>query len=130
RGNTGAGDQKRKPDYRVKKINPLMLYYHILLYYSTNYGDIGGTSRMKLNNYLSKFFDVEENEVENDEGEKIPSLWLFEKGEDSEPVVILKQTEKPGEWRVGDIYSALTNDARLSEEQIKKLAKDGMITKN
>ncbi|BEO02208.1 hypothetical protein ACGE9R_004766 [Enterobacter hormaechei] len=29
---------------------------------------------MKLNNYLSKFFDVEENEVENDEGEKIPSL--------------------------------------------------------
>ncbi|WP_262033696.1 hypothetical protein [Serratia liquefaciens] len=68
---------------------------------------------MKLNNYLSKFFDVEENEVEN-----------------SEPVVILKQTEKPGEWRVGDIYSALTNDARLSEEQIKKLAKAGMITKN
>ncbi|HDZ0682334.1 TPA: hypothetical protein RRT40_005039, partial [Klebsiella pneumoniae] len=52
---------------------------------------------MKLNNYLSKFFDVEENEVENDEGEKIPSLWLYEKGEDSEPVVILKQTEKPGE---------------------------------
>ncbi len=85
---------------------------------------------MKLNNYLSKFFDVEENEVENDKGEKIPSLWLYEKGEDSEPVVILKQTEKPGEWRVGDIYSALTNDARLSEEQIKKLAKAGMITKN
>ncbi|HHD2910342.1 hypothetical protein ACO1YS_23325 [Klebsiella quasipneumoniae] len=43
---------------------------------------------MKLNNYLSKFFDVEENEEENDEGEKIPSLWLYEKGEDSEPVVI------------------------------------------
>lgn len=71
---------------------------------------------MKLNNYLSKFFDVVADEVENDE--------------DSEPVVILKQTEKPGEWRVGDIYSALTNDARLSEEQIKKLAKAGMITKN
>ncbi|MGW43749.1 hypothetical protein EAO86_22955 [Salmonella enterica] len=85
---------------------------------------------MKLNNYLSKFFDVEENEVENDEGVKIPSLWLFEKGEDSEPVVILKQTENPGEWRVGDIYSALTHDARLTEEQIKKLAKAGMITKN
>ncbi|HCH9324037.1 TPA: hypothetical protein NNU48_004596, partial [Salmonella enterica] len=45
---------------------------------------------MKLNNYLSKFFDVEEHEVENDEGEKIPSLWLYVKGEDSEPVVILK----------------------------------------
>ena len=81
---------------------------------------------MKLNNYLSKFFDVVADEVENDEGEKIPSLWLYEKGEE----VILKQTEKPGEWRVGDIYSALTNDARLSEEQIKKLAKAGMITKN
>lgn len=85
---------------------------------------------MKLNNYLSKFFDVVEDEVENDEDEKIPSLWLYEKGEDSEPVVILKQTENPGEWRVGDIYSALTHDARLSEEQIKKLAKAGMITKN
>ncbi|MEG8000097.1 hypothetical protein LAV69_21945 [Klebsiella quasipneumoniae subsp. quasipneumoniae] len=85
---------------------------------------------MKLNNYLSKFFDVVADEVENDEGVKIPSLWLFEKGEDSEPVVILKQTENPGEWRVGDIYSALTHDARLTEEQIKKLAKAGMITKN
>lgn len=83
---------------------------------------------MKLSNYLSKFFYVEESEVEDDKGNVMPSIWVYEDEEDSEPVVILKQTEKPGEWLVGNISSSLQHDTLLSEDQIKKMAKAGMIT--
>jgi len=84
---------------------------------------------MKLSNYLSKFFHVEESEVEDDNGNAIPSVWLYEHEEDSEPVIILKETEKPGEWLVGNISSSLPHNALLSEEQLKKLARAGMITR-
>lgn len=84
---------------------------------------------MKLSNYLSKFFHVEESDVEDDNGNAIPSLWLYEHEDDSEPVVILKHTEKPGEWLVGNISSSLQHDTLLSEEQLKKMAKAGLITR-
>ncbi|ORM76521.1 hypothetical protein HA43_14705 [Pantoea eucrina] len=83
---------------------------------------------MKLNNYLSKFFYVEESEVEDDNGNVMPSIWLYAHEDDSEPVVILKHAGKPGEWLVGNISSSLQHDTLLSEQQIKKMAKAGMIT--
>lgn len=84
---------------------------------------------MKLSNYLSKFFHVEESEVEDDNGNVMSSLWLYEHEDDSEPVAIFKHTEKAGEWLVGNISSSLQHDTLLSEEHIKKIAKAGMITR-
>ncbi|WP_312018788.1 hypothetical protein, partial [Klebsiella pneumoniae] len=57
------------------------------------------------------------------------AIWIYEKGQDSEPVVILKPTEQPGNWKVGNIYSALPHDAILSEQQLKELVKSGKVLK-
>ncbi|EDV9342328.1 hypothetical protein JO01_004774, partial [Salmonella enterica subsp. enterica] len=57
------------------------------------------------------------------------AIWIYEKGQDSEPVVILKPTEQPGNWKVGNIYSALPHDAILSEQQLKELVKAGKVLK-
>jgi hypothetical protein len=43
--------------------------------------------------------------------------------------VILKPTEQPGHWKVGNIYSALPHDAILSEATIKELVKAGKVLK-
>ncbi|MBJ5542641.1 hypothetical protein JGG58_23650, partial [Salmonella enterica subsp. enterica serovar London] len=51
---------------------------------------------MKLITLLSKHFDVEIADFEM-EDETLPgAIWIYEKGQDSEPVVILKPTEQPG----------------------------------
>lgn len=51
---------------------------------------------MKLSNYLSKFFHVEESDVEDDNGNAMPSVWLYEHEEQSEPMVILKEDREAG----------------------------------
>lgn len=42
-------------------------------------------------------------------------------------MVILKKTEKLGEWLIGNISSSPQRDTLLSEEQLKKMAKAGMM---
>lgn len=82
---------------------------------------------MKLITLLAKHFDVEIADCEV-EDETLPgAIWIYEKGEDSEPMLILKPTEQPGQWKVGNIYSTLPNDAVLSEQQLKELVKGGKV---
>ena len=84
---------------------------------------------MKLITLLSKHFDVEVADFEMEDETLTGAIWIYEKGQDSEPVVILKPTEQPGQWKVGNIYSALPHDALLSEQQLKELVKDGKVLK-
>ncbi|WP_264032842.1 hypothetical protein, partial [Klebsiella pneumoniae] len=80
---------------------------------------------MKLITLLAKHFDVEIADFEMEDETLPEAIWIYEKGQDSEPVVILKPTEQPGNWKVGNIYSALPHDAILSEQQLKELVKAG-----
>ena len=82
---------------------------------------------MKLITLLTKHFDVEIADCEL-EDETLPgAIWIYEKGQESEPVVILKPTEQRGHWKVGNIYSALPSDAVLTEQQLKELVKAGKV---
>lgn len=84
---------------------------------------------MKLITYLKKFFDVEVCEVEED-GTVIPdAIWIYERGEDSEPALILKPTQHDTHWKIGNVYSALPNDAIMSEADIKAVVKAGTLLK-
>ncbi|EIX6386409.1 hypothetical protein ACP1TV_004499 [Salmonella enterica subsp. enterica serovar Infantis] len=51
---------------------------------------------MKLITLLSKHFDVEIADFEMEDETLPEAIWIYEKGQDSEPVVILKPTEQPG----------------------------------
>lgn len=50
---------------------------------------------MKLITLLSKHFDVEIADFEMEDETLPEAIWIYEKGQDSEPVVILKPTEQP-----------------------------------
>lgn len=90
---------------------------------------------MRLVTTLKKNFDVTEN-VEREsvsQGQQVVDvyqLWVFEKGQDSEPLFILKcaqALEGSTGWIVADVYSTLDNGQRLSEAEIKALLKRGKI---
>lgn len=84
---------------------------------------------MKLITYLKKFFDVEVCEVEEDETVIPDAIWIYERGEDSEPALILKPTQHDIHWKIGNVYSALPNDAIMSEADIKAVVKAGTLLK-
>lgn len=86
---------------------------------------------MKLVTTLNKYFDVYEHLERgaiNHEKQvvDVPNLWVFEKGEDSEPLFILRcaRTLKGVDgWIVGNIYSNLEHGQTLSEKQLKEKIK-------
>jgi len=88
---------------------------------------------MKLVTTLKKHFDVIEatERVSNGlGGVDVPQLWVFEKGEDGEPLFILKcarALEGREGWIVGNIYSTLQHGQNLSDAEIKALLKRGEI---
>ncbi|EBS4650472.1 hypothetical protein DQR43_22915 [Salmonella enterica subsp. enterica serovar Indiana] len=79
---------------------------------------------MKLITLLNKHFDTDLNEYEDENGVNHPAIWVYEKGEDCEPVV-----EQPEIWKIGNVYSALTHNALLSETELKALVKAGKVMK-
>ena len=84
---------------------------------------------MKLITLLNKHFDTDLKEHEDDNGVKYPAIWVYEKDEDNELLMLLKGTEQEEIWRVGNIYSGLTHNALLTETEIKALVKAGKIRK-
>lgn len=90
---------------------------------------------MRLVTTLKKHFDVTEDTgcAENSQEQEVndvPRIWVFEKGQDSEPLFILKcaqALEGSTGWIVGNIYSSLEHGLRLSEAEIKALLKNGKI---
>ncbi|EAV0136454.1 protein CcgD [Escherichia coli] len=95
---------------------------------------------MHFYNFLNRYFDVEIKEEfdsdiigTNNTGKDVTQIWIYEKGQDSEPLLILKEswwytdTKQPGYWLVGNIYSTLKNDSEISETEFRKLVKAGKV---
>lgn len=90
---------------------------------------------MNLVTTLKKHFDITEytgcaknsqEQYVND----VPQIWVYEKGQESEPLFILKCAQALEEgtgWIVADIYSSLEHGQRLSDAEIKALLKNGKI---
>lgn len=94
---------------------------------------------MKLTTLLNKHFDIEidlNHEVYedstitghllNDNG-KAETISIYEKGEESEPVLVFYKSVKNGFWIVGNIYSELKHNKEYSEKEIKILIKKGLV---
>lgn len=95
---------------------------------------------MKLNNYLAKFFDIDvifdTDSALNDtqDTQKVEHIWVYEKGEDCEPLLILIDVTgslvpaADGKtYRVGNIYSNLQHGQLLTEKEVKNAARKGEI---
>lgn len=84
---------------------------------------------MKFTTFLAKSFDIETcNRVIPDEnGKNITELWVYEKGEDCEPLLILRATEGVSGWIVANVYSELPDGLQVNEEQFKKMVKNGEV---
>ncbi len=84
---------------------------------------------MKLITLLSKHFDVEIADFEMEDETLPEAIWIYEKGQDSEPVVITETNRTARTLESWNIYSALPHDAILSEATIKELVKAGKVLK-
>ncbi|MEJ3301434.1 cobalamin biosynthesis protein CbiX [Escherichia coli] len=92
---------------------------------------------MKLTNYLAKFFDVYvemDTDLALNGTEEVEHIWLFENGDDCEPLLILIDVTgslvpaADGKtYRVGNIYSTLQHGQLLTEKEVKNAAKKGGI---
>lgn len=92
---------------------------------------------MKLTNYLAKFFDVYVS-MDLDQAlngtEEVEHIWVYEKGEDCEPLLILIDVTGSiipaadcKTYRVGNIYSTLQHGQLLTEKEVKNAARKGGI---
>lgn len=92
---------------------------------------------MKLANYLAKYFDVDvdmDTDMRLNGTEKVEHIFVYEKGEDCEPLLILIDVTGSlvpeadiKTYRVGNIYSNLQHGQLLTEEEVKKAARKGGI---
>ncbi|MHB9348781.1 hypothetical protein ACPUEX_22455 [Enterobacter vonholyi] len=83
---------------------------------------------MKFINFLNKHFDAvyEEYDGENKEKKKEKCIWIYEKGEDSEPFLILEPEN--GNWIARNVYSVLDHEKIYTENEIKDVfIKTGLI---
>jgi hypothetical protein len=70
---------------------------------------------MKLITLLNKHFDTDLKEYEDENGVNHPAIWVYEKGEDCEPVVVLKATEQPEIWKVETYISSYSQCAVIRD---------------
>lgn len=92
---------------------------------------------MKFMTYLNKFFDVEAHSsalsdlVEGETSrENVAELWVYEKGQDSEPLLILRDAQAlrgVDGWIICDIYSTCADELVISEPVFKAMVKKGEV---
>ena len=92
---------------------------------------------MKLENYLAKFFDIDvkfDTDITRSDSAKVQHIYVFEKGEESEPLLILVDVtgvlvpaSKAKTYRLGNIYSVMQHGLLITEKEVKKAAKNGEI---
>lgn len=92
---------------------------------------------MFLITFLKKHFDVEAQtnfdetiDGTNNSGKDVYQLWVYEKGQDSEPLFILKDAKAligVEGWVVGNVYSKLQHGLLVSDSQVKMLVKNSQI---
>ncbi|EDW8942663.1 cobalamin biosynthesis protein CbiX [Salmonella enterica subsp. enterica] len=82
---------------------------------------------MSFTTFLNKYFDIEIVSGVFDIGKDAESIFIYEKGEDDEPLFILHESMS-GCWIVGNVYSTLENGKEYSEKELRKMIKEGKIT--
>jgi hypothetical protein len=96
---------------------------------------------MKFLTFLKKHFDVTTDsefisdiQGTNNKGKEVDRIWIYERGEENEPLLILKDawwlcpdlTEKD-HWMIGNVYSTIDNGIVVSESQFKEMVKRGEV---
>lgn len=86
---------------------------------------------MKLTTLLNKHFEILEKTGRDEADTKdVRQIWVFEKGQDCEPLLILKNAQDligiPG-WVVGNVYSCVQHGLITDESQLKKMIRCGEI---
>ncbi|EDA3480178.1 cobalamin biosynthesis protein CbiX [Salmonella enterica subsp. enterica serovar Typhimurium] len=86
---------------------------------------------MKLTTLLKKHFDIKEiTDVDSTVNREVYTIWVYEKGEDCEPLLILKDAQDfmgVDGWLVGNIYSTLQHGLLLQHEELKTMIRNGEI---
>ncbi|HBV4265997.1 TPA: hypothetical protein MDW71_005290 [Klebsiella pneumoniae] len=86
---------------------------------------------MKLITFLNKHFDIEELTIFDEcVKREVYQLWVYEKGEDSEPLLILKDAMdllSVDGWFVANIYSSLQHGLLVKEDEFKEMVKAGNV---
>ena len=95
---------------------------------------------MHFTTFLKRHFDIDIHhnydpsiQGTNNTGKDVTEIWIFEKGEESEPLLILKEswwyteTKSRDCWLVGNIYSTLEHGLEVSESQFRALVKKGQV---
>lgn len=95
---------------------------------------------MHFINYLKRYFDVDlvhdfDPDIigTNNTGKDVDKLYIYEKGCDSEPLLILvdawwyTETKERNRWLIKNIYSSLEHGREVSQEEFRKLVKAGEV---
>lgn len=87
---------------------------------------------MKFITFLNKYFDVETqtNPHPETENKTVLEFWIYEKGEDCEPLLILKNAQNMlcvDGWIIGNIYSSLNNGKLVTEKEFRLMVKKGEV---
>lgn len=93
--------------------------------------------KMHFTTFLKKHFDIEihtifeeVSEGQSNAGCDVYQIWLYEKGLDSEPLLILKDALPlmgiTG-FIVGNVYSSLKHGQVVTEQEFKKMVKNGEV---
>lgn len=81
---------------------------------------------MKLTTLLKKHFDIEEcTDVDSTVNREVYTIWVYEKGEDCEPLLILKDAQDlmgVDGWLVGNIYFA--HQLSIARSTVYKILED------
>ena len=81
---------------------------------------------MHFTNFLQRYFDIEIEHTfdptiqgSNETGKDVTKIWIYEKGEDSEPLLTLTEawwyteTKTAGNWLIGNVYSTLEHGREI-----------------
>lgn len=95
---------------------------------------------MNFLTYLNKHFDCVTHSFfdssitgTNNTGKDVDEIWLYEKGNDCEPLLILRDNwwysegTVKGEYCVLNIYSTLPNGTIIQESELRSLIKEGKV---
>lgn len=90
--------------------------------------------------FLNRYFDLEIKDTfdtdiigTNNTGKDVREIWIYEKSQDSEPLLILKEswwyteTKQNDYWLVRNIYSTLKDGTEISEAEFRKLVSAGKV---
>lgn len=95
---------------------------------------------MHFINYIKKYFDAEiihdfDPEIvgTNNTGKDVDKIFVYEKNNDSEPLLILvdswwyTDTKERNRWLIKNVYSSLEHNREVSEDEFRRMVKNGEV---